>query len=69
MVGVPALHWWVLTSSWMYWPHLSLVSQRIIRGPSRMDSTSAVINAAAVRKVMYRKTFKAVICPARGTSR
>jgi len=44
----------------MYWPHLTLVSQRIIRGPRRMDRTRAVMRAAADRKVMYRKTLRAV---------
>ncbi|KAF5028089.1 hypothetical protein DSECCO2_662700 [anaerobic digester metagenome] len=52
MVGVPALRWWAATSSWMYWPYLSRVSQRMNRGPKTMERTRAVKNAAIDRNVM-----------------
>ena len=57
MVGVPALLSWALTSSRIYWPHLTLLSQAIKRGPTIMDTDRAVSRAQTERKVIYRKTL------------
>ncbi len=58
MVGVPCfVRWDCGPSSRTCWPILSLRSQRIIDGPSRKLTMSAVMTAPALRKVMYLKTL------------
>ena len=42
---------------------------RMIGGPNRKERKSAVSVAAAVRKVMYRNTLKAMYCSDKGTNK
>ena len=61
MVGVPAFFRWVSGPfSRTTCPKRNRVSQRIIAGPSRKVSTSAVTTAPAVRKVMYVNRLKPI---------
>src|SRR2546427_10818921 len=61
MVGVPALAWWRSgPSTRIFSPTWRARSVRMTQGPRTRLTRRAVRSAIAVRKVMYRKTLKAV---------